>query len=1003
MRISEPIPKYVFLIFLLFATLKVYSDNQEWRMASTLERSGLYEAAIQKYKQLAVEEKDTEWYIESITSIARCFSNLNMTDSTLYYGELVLKMENTRTTDLAKTYEECIQNVFWSYLKCNQYGIAKNIAEKVLSLRENIYGYGSDQHIEWIGVMSHQAYKNGDYDGLKNYCQKESSVSEQIYGLDSSQFQKSLSMIRAYANQLSDTYPEFVMEWIEYYYNELQIYSIHPDLQYEFEVLLLECFLTMNNLKEADKYAIALKKRMYDQKDIPLNDQVRIFLKLALYNQEIGDSYTSRYNINQAWDLLANAKEKPNLEQLIDRHIVERKLRVDSLGKNRINSEWLIETSLPIVEANTENPDILAFFFESLGYAYEGLEKYDLAIQSMKESIEFYPLDSRVKKLAQFYISDKKYELAEKEYLNLYTNLQLLDPLRKSIESDLTSLYWLWGKREKLIDYLFSDFNNLKSEIRNAFAFLNEQERERFLDKSLLGSNLNYDMYTGYSNGEDQWNVGNEMAYNLALVQKSLLLSTTKDIKDILKAAPDSIKKQVQEYERFKSLHETPTFIEDDFSRQKRMQIIQFVVENPKFLKQLNYTWSDIHNQLNDNDAAIEFINLCGITPENINDGEPSIGALILRKDSQFPIFVKLATDSIITGLYEHGEDGERLNDMIYSGKAQKEMYKIIWEPLSPYLTDIKTVYYSPTGVLQDINLDWICDDNAQFLSDKYNLYRLSSTRELCNDKNIRNSSNTVLYGDIEYSISNTQLHESPKSKYRSTTRNGFGPLNGTALEIDSITATLDSYLLPSKNFRKDIATEESFRALSGNSPKNIHIATHGFYYSNEALECEYKSGNNNSFIAFQGMNPELYHSGLALAGAQDTWTNEAEDIQKYIDMDSDNDGILLSSEISKLDLSKTDLVVLSACETALGSVKSEGVYGLQRAFKLAGVNSIIMSLWKVDDDATQMLMTSFYKNYLNGMSKREALLSAQRLVRETPGFEDPYYWAAFILLDGLN
>ena len=94
-------------------------------------------------------------------------------------------------------------------------------------------------------------------------------------------------------------------------------------------------------------------------------------------------------------------------------------------------------------------------------------------------------------------------------------------------------------------------------------------------------------------------------------------------------------------------------------------------------------------------------------------------------------------------------------------------------------------------------------------------------------------------------------------------------------------------------------------------------------------------------------------------------------------------------------------MVVLSACQTALGYVKSEGVYGLQRAFKLAGVNSLIMSLWKVDDDATQLLMTSFYKNLMNGMPKREALINAQKEVRETPGFNDPYNWAAFILLDG--
>ncbi len=112
-------------------------------------------------------------------------------------------------------------------------------------------------------------------------------------------------------------------------------------------------------------------------------------------------------------------------------------------------------------------------------------------------------------------------------------------------------------------------------------------------------------------------------------------------------------------------------------------------------------------------------------------------------------------------------------------------------------------------------------------------------------------------------------------------------------------------------------------------------------------------------------------------------------------------DGILTAFEISKLDLSSVDLAVLSACKTGLGEVKSgEGIYGLQRGFKKAGVQSIVMSLWEVDDDATQKLMAEFYENYLSGKSKRESLLKSQKEVRETPGWEDPVYWAGFILLD---
>ena len=109
--------------------------------------------------------------------------------------------------------------------------------------------------------------------------------------------------------------------------------------------------------------------------------------------------------------------------------------------------------------------------------------------------------------------------------------------------------------------------------------------------------------------------------------------------------------------------------------------------------------------------------------------------------------------------------------------------------------------------------------------------------------------------------------------------------------------------------------------------------------------------------------------------------------------------------EISQLDLRGLDLVVLSACETAQGDIYSDGVYGLQRGFKKAGANTILMSLDKVDDEATRILMVEFYRNLANGKTKQESLKGAQRYLRvvENGKYDDPKYWASFVLLDGLN
>ena len=137
--------------------------------------------------------------------------------------------------------------------------------------------------------------------------------------------------------------------------------------------------------------------------------------------------------------------------------------------------------------------------------------------------------------------------------------------------------------------------------------------------------------------------------------------------------------------------------------------------------------------------------------------------------------------------------------------------------------------------------------------------------------------------------------------------------------------------------------------------------------------------------------------SGLLFSGANNTLRGNYQKIEGV------EDGILTAKEIAQMDLRGTDLLVLSACQTGLGEVSGEGVFGLQRGFKKAGVNTILMSLWEVDDQATSLLMTAFYKELAKGRSKADALKAAQRAVRECKDkdFSSPYYWAAFILLDG--
>ena len=277
-----------------------------------------------------------------------------------------------------------------------------------------------------------------------------------------------------------------------------------------------------------------------------------------------------------------------------------------------------------------------------------------------------------------------------------------------------------------------------------------------------------------------------------------------------------------------------------------------------------------------------------------------------------------------------------------------------------------------------------------------------------------RSKEQATLYGGLEYDTDAETLKEVNQAydtdAYRSraltddrSMRAGVMPLEGTEKEVRNIAAIMKDAKERYKVYSSCEGTEESFKALSGTDNTCLHIATHGFYIPD-------KGGNGRarqtfSFMVNDNSIPEedraMTHSGLLFAGANATLHNETLPYNL-------EDGILTSQEITSLDFRKVDLVVLSACQTALGDMTGDGVFGLQRGFKKAGAKTLLMSLWKVDDTATQILMTRFYTNYLSGDTKgqkRASFVKAQQYLRACDGgkYDNPVYWAAFIMLDALS
>jgi CHAT domain-containing protein len=194
----------------------------------------------------------------------------------------------------------------------------------------------------------------------------------------------------------------------------------------------------------------------------------------------------------------------------------------------------------------------------------------------------------------------------------------------------------------------------------------------------------------------------------------------------------------------------------------------------------------------------------------------------------------------------------------------------------------------------------------------------------------------------------------------------------------------LNAYLLTQND-----ANEESFKALDSNAPELIHIATHGFYIPQEE---DVTSSFFKGLHSYTQKDYSMLYSGLLFAGGNNAWTGK--EIEEGVE-----DGILTTDEISRLDLRGNKLIVLSACDTGLGDIDNvDGVFGLQRGLKRAGVKTILMSLWKVPDEETKELMTIFYRKLLEGNSPRRSLELAQEHIKNSG--KSPYYWAGFLLLD---
>ena len=517
------------------------------------------------------------------------------------------------------------------------------------------------------------------------------------------------------------------------------------------------------------------------------------------------------------------------------------------------------------------------------------------------------------------------------------------------------------------------------------------------------------------------------LCYDNILFHKGFLLTNASRLKRL--ALKDTT--SAREFEKLKAFHRrlaveyAKPFAErknvNDLEAQANIvekELVSLVAEFGNIREQV--TWQEVRNELKSGEAAVEFIHFQHYNPEPTDT--IYYAALVLKPKDQFPSFVPLCKERELLATLEPNQNKrEKYINQLYRGiepsskiKDFKSTYKLIWEPLDSFLFDVQRIYCSSSGLLSLINHSAVPVKSLksnEILGQQFEFFQMNSSRNIVTrTAGSFQKDDAVVMGGIEYGIDSLQLNkmnlssekeiaDNSKLTFDYFTRNlrsgKIKYLEGTEREADEI----GRHLLYS-DFDTEIqkgyhATEEIFKNIgqTNPSPRILHIATHGFFFPDPVATA--RSGKS-SFIdepIFKVSDNPMIRSGLLLAGSQPAWSGEQIP-------SAQEDGILTAYEISQMDLSNTELVVLSACETGLGDIQgNEGVYGLQRAFKIAGAKYLIMSLWDVPDGETADFMTTFYKEWLGGKNIHSAFRETQRLMREDYS-DEPYLWAGFVLVE---
>ena len=940
----------------------------------------------------------------------------------------------TRHSDYAVS----LNNLGSLYKETGRYKESEELFLQALELKTELMGENHPNVAVSMENLAQLYMTIGALDKVESLTREAMRIRKEFFGTNHPSYANSVDNLAGYFAMVGN-----YQEAEKLYMESEQIYLDNFGEQHE------QYAMTLNNMgsfyDEIGDYGLAEE---YYQRAIDIVKSVHgsEHPQYAISIENLASFYQEMGNLEQAIPLYIEALEIK--ERLLGAthadylSSLENMAVLNALNGNYTEAEQALLTVLKVKEQTIgKDNELYTNTLLSLGHLYldmgrlEDCEKYYL--QAKKSIEDTYGKEHRfygnlLSNIAILYNGQGKSSQAEKYLLESLeiTENTLGTEHRKYIIglSNLGAHYENLDQNDKAEKYHVKANEKIFDQLLKNFAFMSEKEKQLF-----IGKNESY--FLGFHSFALKRQPENPEitthSYNNELFLKGVLLQSSRRLQDNIMNSNDQ--ELVGLYMRWVKLREEigilytlppdkrlndPANLEEQANDLEK-ELVKRSQDFSEGQASIAVNWSDIRDALADDEAAVEFINFQyyskGWTDSTL------YCALILRKDFEYPEMIYLFREKDMQALLDksdassdpvyvsdlYGTRGARVATEAVQPRSEK-LYSMIWKKMEEHLRAAKRIYISPSGLLHKISFPAIPVNDTLLLADRYQLFTVTSTRQIL-DKTAASvtgeNAEAVIYGGILYDIEESKLSEmsAGSSAVERSTRSAVIPedasrgsswtyLAGTLDEADRISSLLTDKNVKASVFTGEATTEESFKNIQTQfNPAILHLATHGFFFPEpeENLEGKNTRAGLDDNLFKTAENP-LMRSGLILAGANHVWEggNPVPGLE---------DGILTAYEVANTNLSGTELVVLSACETGLGDIQgSEGVYGLQRSFKMAGADFIIMSLWQVPDQQTVELMTVFYENWLSGTEIREAFANAQLAMRAK---YDPFYWAAFVLV----